>query len=100
MELKSLTPIAEFVDAVYTRAATELPRINGLRWWVELQPPRHNESTTGYIVLKGMVAHSVISTICTFDAIQQGHGMGIEEMTAVADYHIANFKTQAEAHVA
>ena len=99
MELKSLTPLAEFVDAVYTRAAIELTPIAGLRWWVELRPPMHPDDGTGNCLLKGIVHNlNLIIWPCKFDAVTQGVSVPVEEMTIVADHHIASFKSMAEAH--
>jgi len=96
MELKSLTPLAEFTDVIYTRCATELTPIEGLRWWLELRPPVTKDDGTGIIHIKGVVhdvglGPRIIEIRCLMDAVTEGHGAGQTEMAIVADHHIARF---------
>jgi hypothetical protein len=98
MDLKSLTPLAEFMDVLYTRCATELTPIEGLRWWLELRPPVLKSDGTGIIRIVGMYdplgMHNprLIERSCVFDSVTQGHGADLAAMTFVADYHINYFK--------
>ena len=100
MDLKSLTPLAEFVDVIYTRCATELSPIEGLSGRIELRPPTHADHGTGDIRIKGVMVEpdtghqSIIETRCPFNAITEGHSVGLNEMTLVADVHIDNFKSK------
>lgn len=98
MELKSLTPLAEFVDIVYTRCAIELTPVVALRWWVELRPPVSAEQGNGTVYIKGVVDRNHLHQMCKFDAVTEGVSVGLDEMTTVADYHIAEFKAIAKAH--
>lgn len=100
MDLKSLTPLAEFVDIIYTRCATELSPIEGLKWRVELRPPVTKDDGVGMIIVHGHIFERklIIEQRFVMDTITQGHGAPLEEMTIVADYHIAEFKSKVIGH--
>jgi hypothetical protein len=98
MELKSLTPLAEWTDMVYTRAATELTPIAGLRWWVELRPPQDPAEGTGVLKLKGRVERQIFEWPCRFDAVAEGIAVTADDMASAADYHISHFKSMVSAH--
>lgn len=98
MELKSLTPLAEFADIVYTRCATELTPIAGFRWWIEMRPPVGAYQGTGVINIRGIIDRHLLTRECKFDAVTEGVDVSLDAMTTVADYHIAEFKLVAKAH--
>lgn len=98
MQLISLTPIAEYVDLLYTRGATELESIEDLNWWVELRPPTSGSGVAGTVRLVGVykgakpVRHSA-----DMHAIQKGAAVSIEHQTTVVDMHIRKFKEEIHA---
>lgn len=93
--LISLTPIAEYVDLLYTRGATELESIEGLTWWVELRPPTPGTGISGTVRLVGIYRGAKpVRHIANMHAIQKGATVSIENQTTVVDMHIRKFKEE------
>jgi hypothetical protein len=87
--VKSLTPLAEYLDILYTRCATDMPP---MAWWIELHPPKTKREGVGAILLKASVDEEVIERDAGMHSIQEGMDTPLNEMTRVAEWHIHKFK--------
>ena len=91
MDLKSMTPIAEYVDMLYTRAAIELSKIDDLIWRLELHPGKPGTGEIGTVRLVGYMFATVITQPCSMNVIEHGQEADAEAIAIVADYHIKSF---------
>lgn len=93
-----ITALSEFVDFLYTRAATELP--TDLHWRIELHPPVVVDGAPS-IRLKCRIQHPayrprIVEMTCNFQAVEDGARAGAEELGIVADYYIRKFNAAIE----
>lgn len=92
--MRSLTPLAEYLDMLYTRMATELD--SSYDWHIELHPPFSLEDGTGQVVMRGRYnvdgERRIIAYRANMHAVQQGAEVSTEALEQVVDIHVANFK--------
>jgi hypothetical protein len=96
-----ITALSEFVDFLFTRAATEIaqpPDGISADWHIRIRPPHDTfgpvvtlnvylQSEKARMEWGGKYGHMVNCT-CNFDSVERGHRVGPEELGVVADYYI------------
>lgn len=99
-DMISTTPLAEYVDMLYTRAAIAFGQRRGATppdqpvvqdWWMELRPPIEKDDGVGLVRLKAITPKRMVTYSADIHAIQHGAIMRLEELTLATDYHIRKF---------
>jgi hypothetical protein len=97
----STTPLAEYVDMLYTRLALEMPNHKHVtHWWLQLRPPyiingEHvdddERGKVGFVELRAMSDSKRYVYSADMRAVQEGAEVGTEELEKVVEHHIARF---------
>lgn len=96
MDLISLTPLAEYLDILYTRCATDLSPIAGLTWWIELHPPTEKGISGNVRIVGYTLDYPPVFVEADMHAIQIGAKVSVEVQAQVVDYRINRFKELLE----
>jgi hypothetical protein len=98
--LISTTPLAEYIDMIYTRLAIALGKYGDkLTWWVELHPPESKEDGAGYVVIKGRIKDWIPTYRASMHAIEHGARCSASVLETVVNHHVKEFTKSVETSV-
>jgi hypothetical protein len=91
-----ITALSEYVDVLYTKADTMLPR--DMWWGIEVSQKRAGAGAkaTPRICIKVMQHDRTYKTDAPFSAVEEGYRVGPEELATVAEYHIKRIMLSIE----
>src|SRR5437764_15366522 len=91
-DMISTTPLAEYIDMLYTRLAIEMPRHEAVQdWWVELHPPSGEREGVGTVHLRANALGQRTKYVATMHAVEVGAIVDTSVLEQVVEHHIAKF---------
>lgn len=105
-DMVSLSPMAEYIDFLYTRLKAMMESRAVVRprkeppvekWWIELHPPESKAEGAGLVRLRALTPMRIITYVAVMHAVQQGAIVGLEELEIVVGYHIQKFEDEINA---
>jgi hypothetical protein len=93
-DIPVITALSEYVDVLYTKADTMLPR--GMWWGIEVSQKRAGQKVSPRVCIKVMQHDRTYKTDAPFSAVEEGYRVGPEELATVAEYHIKRIMLSIE----